>query len=185
MAPPLASAGFLAQIQIDSMAQAQGRTHTMPLKNTVMLVNTFVVNTTQFLNHFSALAEEKLASVSRDVSRLEKVLLLLETKLYRPDAQTGQGEATADAPPALPSTVDVPSAAATPSTAESAPPSGAGSTVEALPVVPSPPAPPAEAEPDPRFAEYIRMKKFGIPRGAIEQKMMQNGVDPTGFPWDA
>lgn len=50
-------------------------------KKTLVIVNNFVASTVQFLNGFSTLAEEKLSRVSGDLTRLEKALLLLETKL--------------------------------------------------------------------------------------------------------
>ncbi len=45
------------------------------------VVNQFTVNTINFLNKFSAVCESKLAKVSQDLSRLEVVLALLETKI--------------------------------------------------------------------------------------------------------
>jgi hypothetical protein len=53
----------------------------VPVKKTLMVVNQFVVNTVNFLNKFSAVCESKLAKVNQDLSRLETVLALLETKL--------------------------------------------------------------------------------------------------------
>lgn len=145
--------------------------HALPLKNTVALVNAFVVNTTKFLNHFSALAEEKLANVSSNVSRLEKVLLLLETKLYRPDADDGGLESKSEAPlPAL---------------ADAAPDSAAGPTFElpevAAPVAAAPAPPPVEE--NPAHEPFKRMLKMGVPRPAVEQKMTLAGLDPNEFPW--
>ncbi len=149
-----------------------------------MLVNTFVVTTTQFLNHFSALAEDKLASVSRDVSRLEKVLLLLETKIYRPDAEETQAEVR----PALTASAAAPSAGSTvPSSAGAEPVSAAAAApTQSSADIPSMPAPPAPVvvEVDPRFEKFLTMKKLGIPRGAIEHGMAAAGIDSTGFPWD-
>ena len=46
-----------------------------------MVVNTFLLNTTDFLNKFAAQAERKLARVSKNVQRLEIVMSLLEAKL--------------------------------------------------------------------------------------------------------
>lgn len=160
------------------MAVSTSSSHTLPLKSTAMLVNTFVISTTQFLNHFSTLVEDKLATVSRDVSRLEKVLLLLETKLYRPDAEEEEEAAPAAAPAAdvpapLPVPVDAaPAAADGPSTP--APPSEGTSL---------PPLPEAGGV-KPEHEKYMKMKKMGLPDGAIRQKMLMDGVDSSGFPFD-
>ena len=55
----------------------------VPVKKTLMLVNSFVVQTTRFLNHFSSLAEEKLQGVHHNISRVEESLLMLESRLAR------------------------------------------------------------------------------------------------------
>jgi hypothetical protein len=168
------------------MAQS-GQSYKLPLKNTVTLVNTFVIQTTQFLNHFSALAEEKLSAVSANVARLEKVLLLLETKIYRPDADDSVNESKTGAGEAVPTSSHP---EATQPVASSAPaPAPVAATYESIPSMPAPPPAPApepapEPAVNPEFERYLVMKKLGVPRGAIEQKMMQNGVDSTGFPWD-
>jgi hypothetical protein len=75
-------------------------------------------SSTQFLNHFSALSEEKLTEVSRNISKLEKVLVLLETKLNRPDADDASGAGAGASAPAV--TADLPSVASLPSVAPSA-----------------------------------------------------------------
>ncbi|XP_077250132.1 uncharacterized protein LOC143889712 isoform X2 [Tasmannia lanceolata] len=58
-------------------------------QRTLYLVNIFIVNTTRFLNRFSALCEEKLADVHRRILRLDATLTLLEVKLRSLD---GVGE---------------------------------------------------------------------------------------------
>ncbi|XP_077251715.1 uncharacterized protein LOC143890928 [Tasmannia lanceolata] len=57
-------------------------------QRTLYLVNIFIVNTTRFLNRFSAICEEKLADVHR-ILRLDATLTLLEVKLRSID---GVGE---------------------------------------------------------------------------------------------
>jgi Subunit CCDC53 of WASH complex len=166
------------------MAQT-GQSYKLPLKNTVTLVNTFVIQTTQFLNHFSALAEEKLAAVSANVARLEKVLLLLETKIYRPDADEAVNESKTGAGDGGPSSS--PEVVPTAASGASAPvdPTPPAATFENIPSMPAPPPVPAPApEQNPEWETYLKMKKMGVPRGAIEQKMQKDGVDSTGFPWD-
>lgn len=96
---PLFSHSHRGSLNLPASPLMASSHYTLQLKSTAMLVNTFVLTTTKFLNHFSATAEERLATVSRDVSRLEKVLLLLETKLYRP---SDLPEVKPEAPPVLP-----------------------------------------------------------------------------------
>ena len=56
-------------------------TPSIPLRKTLVLVNNFVVSTTQFLNRFSNLCETKLANVARSMSSLENTMCILEAKL--------------------------------------------------------------------------------------------------------
>jgi len=53
----------------------------IPYKKTVTLVNNFVINTTEFLNKFSYLCEQKLGKVTADIERLEITMNILEAKL--------------------------------------------------------------------------------------------------------
>jgi WASH complex subunit CCDC53 len=53
----------------------------LPQRKTITLVNNFIINTTQFLNKFSYLCEEKLADVSHQIEKLEITLNILEAKL--------------------------------------------------------------------------------------------------------
>ncbi len=53
----------------------------IPHSHTLTIINNFVIRTTQFLNTFERVCEEKLAKVSRDVQRVEVVLAILESKL--------------------------------------------------------------------------------------------------------
>lgn len=53
----------------------------IPQKKTISYINNFVINTTQFLNRFSYVCENKLREVSTDISRIEIMLAILEAKL--------------------------------------------------------------------------------------------------------
>eukprot|EP00850_Spirogloea_muscicola_P020524 SM000219S06669 [mRNA] locus=s219:55462:57431:+ [translate_table: standard] len=65
-------------------------------QKTLVLVNTFIVNTVQLLNSFSGICEDNLAKISRRIQRLDVQLLLLEAKLRSLD---GQGVGRADCEP--------------------------------------------------------------------------------------
>lgn len=53
----------------------------VPVKKTLVVVNNFVATTARFLNHFSALCEERLSGVERHLAQLETTLAILEAKL--------------------------------------------------------------------------------------------------------
>lgn len=50
--------------QCTGLRQDLGKVKPVPLQKTLLLVNNFVVNTTRFLNHFSAACEDRLLAVS-------------------------------------------------------------------------------------------------------------------------
>ena len=156
-----------------------------------MLVNSFILNTTDFLNKFASLCEQKLLNVSQQVQRVEIVLALLEAKLESITWMSGGGGA---AP-----------VTAAPAGAPIAPPMGDSTAAAASSSAPAAPAAaaPAAAEPagmklrdDPRYSKYFKMLNMGVPRPAIKQKMLSDGCpdpdqidkDPDGPAppgWDA
>ena len=73
----------------------------VPLRKTLVLVNNFMVSTVRFMNRFSTLCEEKLQIVSRDITRIETSLAILEAKMNSipdlPGGPSGPAAAPADA----------------------------------------------------------------------------------------
>ncbi len=155
-------------------------------------------SSTQFLNHFSALSEDKLSHVSRDISRLEKVLVLLETKLNRPDADDlAVGSVSAGAGSADGSAGGAPQAVAYDGGAGASPSSGgfpaasavagegAGAGAPAAPGGGDFSAPAAAAAPavsdDPAYEDYKKMIKVGLPGFVVAHKMRQAGLDPMAL----
>merc|ERR1712113_304546 len=67
----------------------------VPVKKTLLIVNTFVVNTAAFLNKFVSTCESKLHKIHTDIQRMETTMLLLESKLSSIDwlRQAEQGKA--------------------------------------------------------------------------------------------
>ena len=49
----------------------------VPVKKTLLIVNTFVVNTAAFLNKFVTTCESKLHKIHTDIQRMETTMLLL------------------------------------------------------------------------------------------------------------
>jgi len=142
-------------------------------KETLEVVNHFVVQTTQFLNHFAVVCEEKLQKVDKDLTRLEITLSLLESKLQSIDGIAAPAAATA--PPAATSlpTVDNNN---TSSGAPPPPPPPPGTGAPAPP--PPPPAPVEDSGPkvpkckdDPRLAEFFKLLRIGAAKAQIENKM--------------
>ncbi|XP_041725080.2 WASH complex subunit 3 isoform X2 [Coregonus clupeaformis] len=153
-------------------------------RRVVAYLNQFIVHTVRFLNRFSTVCEEKLASISLRIQQIETTLSILEAKLSSiPGLEdvrvegVGQRPATeANGPVAVvvPSQPETPIAVAVP-----LPPS------EASPSIPEPR--PAEAAgecwmtvaKDPRYARYLKMVQVGVPVMAIKNKMVQEGLDPN------
>lgn len=53
----------------------------VPIQKTIVLLNNFVANTTNFFNAFSETVEKKISSVSNKITELETLLAVLEAKL--------------------------------------------------------------------------------------------------------
>jgi len=156
----------------------------IPYKKTVTLINSFVINTTEFLNKFSYLCEQKLAKVTSDIERLEITMNILEAKLA--------------SIPGLENTVQLKSQEEIPS----------GPAVSAYDPIPSPPPsmsngihseeekedseneefepapPPPQSEKmkmkdDPRFKSYFNLVRLGAPIPQIKMQMQAQGLDPS------
>ncbi len=165
----------------------------IPYRNTLSHVNNFIINTTQFLNRFSYLCEEKLRNVSRDVQRLDIMLRILEEKL-----RSIPGIESAPAPADMPLAPVVVSAGESSVVKDAPVVAAAASAVPAAPAAPAVPAAPAapaalaaqpdgeavmealpSAREDPRYAKYFKMLDLKIPLVQVQQKMTMDGVDPN------
>ncbi|MCJ8736249.1 hypothetical protein PDJAM_G00256900 [Pangasius djambal] len=148
----------------------------------VAFLNQFIVHTVRFLNRFSTVCEEKLATISLRIQQIETTLSILETKL---SSIPGLEDVTVDGVDQRPS-------------AETNGPAVGSST----PAVSTAPSPPSEVpgqgqegsqghkgEPaadnvmtvakDPRYARYLKMVQVGVPVMAIKNKMILEGLDPS------
>jgi len=164
----------------------------IPYQKTLSFVNNFIIKTTEFINRFSFLCEEKLTSVSRQLQRLEITMSLLEAKLTSIDDVPGG-----------------PSTTSTTSTTTTGQPITAtgGEDVALAPLQPPPVPPPgpggqptpgveevsngtqqdqATAGPptktvseDSRYTRYFKMLKMGVPLAHVQSKMMMEGHDPA------
>jgi WASH complex subunit CCDC53 len=155
----------------------------IPYNKTVSIVNHFVINTTQFLNKFSYLCETKLATVARNLERLETTMSILEAKLasipglegitaaQTPLQSIPQNEAVANgAPQPSPS----------PSTLGSVPPPSAPPPASgAAPSSAPPPVVMTKLKDHPEYATYFKMLRLGIPPPQIKMKMEASGHNPA------
>lgn len=138
-------------------------------RKTAMIVNSFIINTVDFLNKFASIAENKLQRVEQSIQRVEIVLNLLEGKLESVPWLNDPSLLTAA--PATSGTSAAPSA-----------PSMDGAGVPAAPPVEDlPPPPPAVQQillkDDTRYQKYFKMLAMGVPKQALRVKMAADGVD--------
>jgi len=153
----------------------------LPFQKTLVLVNDFIIKTTQFLNRFASLSEQKLSEVTRNIQRLEITLTILEAKLASiPDAP--------GTVPDAPSTITIaPGAPLDSSNGEIKlpPPSSSSSNMnddmdDTVSVVDGgvQESGGLKYKEDPRYTKYFRLLKAGVAEGAVKQKMEMEGHNP-------
>lgn len=143
------------------------------------------MHTVRFLNRFSTVCEEKLASISLRVQQIETTLCILEAKLSsipgledvtvdevnpQKNSQTNgvsvnqkQTENVPDG--SVPHTEDVQSQSEPPTKQK------AEETTPDINLV--------TVSKDPRYARYLKMVQVGVPVMAIKNKMVLEGLDPN------
>lgn len=188
-----------AQQQMAEAAAAQGAVQiddAVPIKQALVLINTFITDTTAFLNKFALLADDRLRKVDQQVTSVEKSLLVLEGKLNSVQGlEAGAHQPTASAPAPVPAgeaapAVDASTAPVAPPPAPVAPapatagdPASTDATAASVEPEPEPvPAPEANVlliKDDPMFARWFTMTKVGIPLQAVKNKMASEGLDPS------
>ncbi|MPC15995.1 WASH complex subunit CCDC53 [Portunus trituberculatus] len=168
-------------------------------KRTLAFINHWVLHTVAFLNQFSAMCEERLIALDTKLRRADHSLAILEAKLSSvPDLEGVVAPAagnTQEAPSGTTTTTTATAVAtASPSgenlaaspkedeaTPNATPPKDSTAEPEGEDVVDEKVAQPATKPicEDPRFAQYFRMLKMGVPDPAIRMKMSSEGVDPS------
>jgi len=141
--------------------------HPIPAKKTLMIVNSFIINTVDFLNKFAAVAEEKLRKVQQAIQRVEITLALLEGKLESVPWLSGDG------PPPAPITTTT-----TTDAVPGAPPISSSNSTSSSPSPPPPPTPQLLLKDDERYKKYFKMLGMGVPKQALRMKTSADGVDP-------
>jgi len=147
----------------------------VPVKKTLLIVNTFVVNTAAFLNKFVTECESKLHKIHTDIQRMETTMLLLESKLSSIDwlRQAEQGQA-----PVIPQadTWETTEFQGDNNNEQKDDEKGGndGGDANAPPPEPEKPAEDPLLS-DPELAQWFKMLKFGVPESAVRLKMGLGG----------
>ncbi|XP_056093246.1 WASH complex subunit 3 [Rhinichthys klamathensis goyatoka] len=141
----------------------------------VAFLNQFIVHTVRFLNRFSTVCEEKLATVSLRIQQIETTLSILEAKLA---SIPGLEEVTVDGVRPSPVT----NGPAVQASRATGPPVEASQQTQVAPQEPKAEVPAENimtVAKDPRYARYLKMVQVGVPAMAIKNKMVLEGLDPS------
>lgn len=147
-------------------------------KRMLAFLNHFIVHTSGFLNRFSVICEEKLEDLSVRLQRLETTVCLLEAKL---SSIPGLDDIS-HAPPAV-SATEMPTVVTTTSVndadkADTTPVTSTLVTSDETPASAEPSANSTAAK-DPRYQKFFRLLKMQVPREALQQRMVIEGLDPA------
>ncbi|XP_043564686.1 WASH complex subunit 3 [Chiloscyllium plagiosum] len=145
-------------------------------QRTVAFLNQFIAHTVRFLNRFSTVCEEKLASLTLRIQQIETTLNILEAKLSSiPGLEdvkvetTNQDESFANGPSSVTtSNQHQPAPPESQQNIESTTQSKVDSLAENAITVAK----------DPRYARYLKMVQVGVPVMAIRNKMISEGLNP-------
>lgn len=150
----------------------------VPIHFTLLLVNNFLINTTNFLNQFSETVEKKISGVSSRVTELEILLAVLEAKLNSiPGLEFSSGELPPTAAPAASSAPAAPSSAAAPAAAAPAPAPAAAAPVPVAAPVETPTG--VLAKDHPGYAPFFKMLRVGVPLPVVAGKVTAAGLNAS------
>jgi WASH complex subunit CCDC53 len=158
-APPLNSESKDTSLGEDGLVDYT-RIKGIPPRKTMVLLNHFIASSVSFLNHFHGAADRKLCDVSRNISRLEIKLAILEAKL-----KSIAGIENIKAP----STTTAPLPSVGPATGTGTPPAASGGTGGVA------------NKDNPKYAKYFKLLSMGMPLEHIKLKAQSDGIDPSVF----
>lgn len=154
--------------------QAATQIKPVPMHVSLLLVNNFLISTTNFINQFSETVEKKISGISTKVTELEILLAVLEAKL---NSIPGLEFSSADLPATQQAEGTVPPAGMA---ASSAPPPPSAAAAAA----PAPAAAPAETKPagvaakdHPDYTAFFKMLRVGVPQQVVAGKMTAAGFN--------
>lgn len=147
----------------------------------VAYINQFVVHTVRFLNRFSTVCEEKLATISLRIQQIETTLSILEAKLssipgledVRVEGVTERLASDTNGPAAPTASGHTPVGPPAPEPSHQAPEPASEQKVESVG------SNVMTVAKDPRYARYLKMVQVGVPVMAIKNKMVLDGLDPN------
>lgn len=146
----------------------------VPIQKTLVLLNNFIANTTNFFNAFSESVEKKISNVSNKITELETLLAVLEAKLNSvPDLN--------DAVPGHTSTSQPQTAQSAPATVhQAAPEAGGPAAVDPVAVAPASEAADSSQIPvseHPDYLPFFKLLKVGVPSFVVQAKVTAAGLD--------
>ncbi|XP_050072709.1 WASH complex subunit 3 [Anopheles maculipalpis] len=141
-------------------------------KRMVAFINHFIVSTVTFLNKFASDCETRFVAYEQKIQNLEASLMIVEAKLASIDVLKQHPDN---------------SSVAIEDNKRTSEPSPATEQQTAVQLVeekesqpeektqPNPSAP----EKDPKYEPYFKMLHFGVPLGAVKNKIASEGLDPN------
>jgi hypothetical protein len=169
----------------------QGQIESIELPKTLMLVNNFILVTTEFLNNLSEMCDRKLAKVSTKIGQLEVLASVLETKLdsipedslkgvvptkASSSISAGSSSSSTSAPPPPPPS---PGGAPPPPPPSGAPVEQDGIAPEAEIEAPAEALPGVAAKDHPDYAQFFKLQRLRVPQPVLAGKMEAAGLDPS------
>lgn len=134
-------------------------------------MNSFIVNTVDFINKFGALAERKLAKVSHAVQRVEIMLTLLEGKL-----DSVPWLVDGEEPPAI---VQEKQEQQQQQQQSEQGDESQSTDAAAAPVAAAPVADVITVREDSRYSKYFAMMDKGVVKQALAARLTMEGLDPA------
>ena len=148
----------------------------VPMALTLILINNFMISTTNFVNSFSETVEKKISNISSKVTELEILLAVLEAKL---NSIPGLEFSSGDLPPTAPPSSSAPAT----SVPAGALPSSSTAPAQAAPAAAAAPPPPPQqagiaAKDHPSYAPFFKMLRVGVPQPVVTGKVTAAGLNP-------
>lgn len=154
------------------------------IQKTLLLVNTFVISTVEFLNSFVDNCEKRLCHVSSRISEMETILQILDTKL---NSIPSLDYSSNDLPASASRTTDMSSQ---PSSNDQSQQNASDSNNQSGSKAPPPPPPPSgnpepvmpagmiAAKDHPAIYAIFKLLRVGVPEGIVRSKLQDKGFDP-------
>ncbi|VVC38153.1 WASH complex subunit 3 [Cinara cedri] len=153
----------------------------MEQRRLVTYINHFITSTVQFLNNFITHCEAKMMKSEQRLQKISASLCILETKLNSvPELQEIEPQHISTKEPSVIQLENTSQNTVDESTNRSNTPNKTEGDIISKPVEHATVnESPNEPNVDPALLKYRKMLQFGVPRGAVELKMVHEGLDPN------